>query len=215
MDFFEKINGAYFAFLALLVLTVGMMISLAFYLPFNPSFSIFTNYPCDLSAGPTEAVIAISTGFILCTIFWFFLTLYIARDLKAQEVNNKMVTLFLITQIIAQAWFIIIGSFPLDPAISFAYEMHRIGACFFFSFMAFNLLFLGYLEYKNAEYSNLLAIIGIITGLFSAMFVIGFLIVEYTPIARNPVVYLSVWTTTTFFMLWFIGHGLYFWKKRK
>lgn len=215
MEFFEKINGAYFAFLALLVLTVGMMISLAFYLPFNPSFSIFTNYPCDLSAGPTEAVIAISTGFILSTIFWFFFTLYIARDLKAQEVNNKMVTLFLITGIIAQACFIIIGIFPLDPAISLAYQIHKIGSSFLFSFMAFHFIFIGYLEYKNAEYSNLLAIIGILTGLLCAMFVIGFLIVENTPIARNLVVYLSVWTATTFFMLWLIGHGLYFWKKKK
>jgi hypothetical protein len=81
--------------------------------------------------------------------------------------------------------------------------------------MAFHFIFIGYLEYKNAEYSNLLAIIGIITGLLSAMFAIGFLIVENTPIARNLVVYLSVWTSTTFFMLWLIGKALYFWKKRK
>ena len=215
MEFFEKINGAYFAILSILALLVGMMISLIFYLPFNPSFSIFTNYPCDLTAGPTEALIAISTGFILFAIFWFFLTLYIARDLKAQEVNDKMVTLFLITGIIAQAGFIIIGIFPLDPAINFAYQIHKITSSFLFSFMAFNFIFIGYLEYKNAEYSNLLTIIGIITGLLAAMFAIGFLIVENTPIARNPVVYLSIWTATTFLMLWLIGKGLYFWKKRK
>ena len=81
--------------------------------------------------------------------------------------------------------------------------------------MAINFIIIGYLEYKNAEYSNLLAIIGIITGLLSAMFAIGFLIVENTPIARNSVVYLSVWTATTFFMFWLIGHGLYFWKNKK
>ena len=215
MEFFEKINGAYFAILTVLAFLVPMMISLIFYLPFNPSFSIFTYYPCDIMAGPTEALIAISTGFILTAIFWFFLTLYIARDLKAQEVNNNMTTLFLITGIITQACFIIIGIFPLDPAISLAYQTHRITASFYFSFLAFNSIFLGYLEYKNAEYSNLLAIIGIITGLFSAIMAIGFVIVEYTPIARNPVVYLSVWATSTFFTLWIIGHGLYFWKKRK
>jgi hypothetical membrane protein len=215
VEFFEKINGAYFAILSVLALAVCMMISLAFYLPFNPSFSIFTYYPCDLTAGPTGAVIALSTGFILCSIFWFFLTLYIARDLKAQEVNNKMATLFLITGIMAQACFIIIGIFPLDPAISLAYQIHKITSSFLFSFMAINFILIGYLEYKNAEYSNLLAIIGIITGLLSAMFTIGFLIVENTPIARNSVVYLSVWTATTFFMFWLIGKGLYFWKKRK
>jgi len=54
----------------------------------------------------------------------------------------------------------------------------------------------------------------ILTGIFSGLFAGGFIIQELTPVARNALVYLSVWTFFTFMILWLIGQGIYFWKKR-
>jgi len=215
MGFFEKLNGAYFAFLAFIATGAGLLIALMLYLPFNSSYSIFTNYSCDLQAGPIGAQISYSTGVVLLAIFSIFLMLYITRDLKKNDIDDKLTLIYIITGIIGQIWLIIAGIFPLDPAITLAYEIHRISSSVFFGFMAFNFIWLGYLQYTNTEYSKLIAIIAILAGIFSGLSFGGFIIQEYTPMARNALGYLSVWTLYTFIILWLIGQGIYFWKKGK
>ncbi|MFX1594388.1 MAG: DUF998 domain-containing protein, partial [Promethearchaeota archaeon] len=177
--------------------------------------SIFTNYSCDLQAGPIGAQIAYSTGLILFAIFSIFLMLYITRDLKKNGIDDKLTLIYIITGIIGLIWLIIIGIFPLNPAITLAYEIHRISMCFFFGIIAFNFIWLGYLQYTNAEYSKLIAIIAILVGIISGLSFGSVIIQEYTPVARNALGYLSVWTLYLFIILWSIGQGIYFWKKRK
>ncbi|MFW9948162.1 MAG: hypothetical protein ACFFDX_15160 [Candidatus Odinarchaeota archaeon] len=215
MGFFEKFNGAYFAFLAVIFTGAGLLISLMLYLPFNPSFSIFTNYSCDLQAGPIGAQISYSTGIVLLAIFSIFLMLYITRDLKKNGIVNKLTLIYIITGVIGQIGLILGGIFPLNPAITLAYEIHRIAVCIFLSFMTFNFILLGYLQYTNTEYSKLIAITAILAGIFSGLFFGGFIIQEYTPVARNALVYLIEWTFYVFIILWLIGQGIYFWKKGK
>ncbi|MFX1498016.1 MAG: hypothetical protein ACFFBH_10850 [Promethearchaeota archaeon] len=215
MGFFEKINGAYFAFLAVIATGAGLLIALMLYLPFNSSFSIFTNYSCDLQAGPIGAQISYSTGMVLLAIFTIFLMLYITRDLKKNGIDNKLTLIYIITGVIGLIGLIIVGIFPLNPAITLAYEIHRITVLIFTGFMAFNFIWLGYLQYTNTEYSKLIAIIAILAGIFSGLFFGGFIIQEYTPVVRNAVVYLTEWTFYVFVILWLIGQGVYFWKKRK
>ncbi|MFX0041215.1 MAG: hypothetical protein ACFFAB_17885 [Candidatus Heimdallarchaeota archaeon] len=215
MGFFEKFNGAYFAFLALITTGVGLLVAVILYLPFNPSFSIFTNYSCDLQAGPIGAQISYSTGIVLLAIFTIFLMLYITRDLKKNGIDNKLTLIYIITGVIGQIALIFIGILPLNPAITLAYEIHRILVPIGMGFFAFNYIWLGYLQYPNTEYSKLLAIIAILAGIFSGLFSGGWIIQEYTPVARNALVYLIEWTLYAFIILWLIGQGIYFWKKGK
>ncbi|MFW9773215.1 MAG: hypothetical protein ACFFFB_05055 [Candidatus Heimdallarchaeota archaeon] len=215
MAFFEKINGAYFAFLAFIATGAGLLVALMFYLPFNSSYSIFTNYSCDLQAGPIGALISYSIGLVLLAIFSIFLMLYITRDLKKNGIDDKLTLIYIITGVIGQIWLILIGIFPLNPAITLPYEIHRISMCFFFSIMAFNFIWLGYLQYTNTGYSKLIAIIAILAGIFAGLSFGGVIIQEYTPVARNAFGYLSVWTLYVFIVLWLIGQGIYFWKKGK
>ncbi|MFW9895949.1 MAG: hypothetical protein ACFFD7_09125, partial [Candidatus Thorarchaeota archaeon] len=123
--------------------------------------------------------------------------------------------IYIITGVIGLIGLIIVGIFPLNPVITLAYEIHRIAVTIFTSFLAFNFIWLGYLQYTNTEYSKLIAIIAILTGIFSGLFFGGFIIQEYTPVARNALVYLIEWTYYAFFILWLIGQGIYFWKKGK
>ncbi|MFX0006225.1 MAG: DUF998 domain-containing protein [Promethearchaeota archaeon] len=215
MGFFEKFNSAYFAFLALISAGIGLLIAVILYLPFNPSFSIFTNYSCDLQAGPIGAQISYSTGMVLLAIFTIFLMLYITRDLKKNGIDNKLTLIYIITGVLGLIGLIIVGIFPLNPAITLAYEIHRIAVIIFTGLMAFNFIWLGYLQYTNTEYSKLIAIIAILSGIFSGLFFGGFIIQEYTPVPRNAVVYLIEWTYYALFILWLIGQGIYFWKKGK
>ncbi|MFW9895786.1 MAG: hypothetical protein ACFFD7_08275 [Candidatus Thorarchaeota archaeon] len=215
MGFFEKVNGAYFAFLALISAGVSLLVAVMLYLPFNPSFSIFTNYPCDLQAGPIGALISYSTGIVLLAIFTIFLMLYITRDLKKNGIDNKLTLIYIITGVIGQIVLILGGIFPLNPAITLAYEIHRIAVPVGMGLFAFNYIWLGYLQYPNTEYSKLIAIIAILAGIFSGLFFGGFIIQEYTPVARNALVYLIEWTLYALIILWLIGQGIYFWKKGK
>ncbi|MFW9900572.1 MAG: hypothetical protein ACFFDY_04720, partial [Candidatus Thorarchaeota archaeon] len=190
------------------------LIALMLYLPFNSSFSIFTNYSCDLQAGPIGAQISYSTGIVLLAIFSIFLMLYIIRDLRKNGIDNKLTLIYIITGVIGQIALILVGIFPLNPAITLAYEIHRISVTICMGFFAFNYIWLGYLQYPNTEYSKLLAIIAILAGIFSGLYFGGFIIQEYTPVARNALVYLIEWTLYAFIILWLIGQGTYFLKKK-
>ncbi|MFX1309931.1 MAG: DUF998 domain-containing protein [Promethearchaeota archaeon] len=217
MDFLEKlygkIRGAYFAFLTLLAVGFGIFVALIIYFPVDPTYSIFSNYISDLGAGPIGSTIVFSIGMILGAIFFIFLILYISRYLKNKEEKSQLRWGFQSTGVIAGLGLIMIGIFPLDRTNTFIFTIHFIAALIFFSFLAISFIYLGYIEYKNSEFSTYLSIITFLSGILSAIFVIGFLIQEFELVPPHVFVYLSEWTFFIFVTLWLITHGIYFWKK--
>jgi hypothetical membrane protein len=207
---FEKIKGAYFAFLALIATGFGLFGALFIYLPTNPSFSIFSNYISDLGAGPISARIVFSFGMIFGAIFLIFLVLYIGRYLKKIELNSQFYLLF---GIIAQLGLIVIGLFPLDRLVSSSFLAHSIAAVIFFSFTAISNLFLGYLEFKNENFPKIHAIFSLLTGIFSGIFAIGFILQEFGPITPQSFIFITEWGFFGLTTLWLILHGIFFWKK--
>lgn len=217
MDFLEKlygkIRGAYFAFLTLLAVGFGIFVALIIYFPVDPTYSIFSNYISDLGAGPIGSTIVFSIGMILGAFFFIFLILYISRYLKNKEEKSQLRWGFQSTGVIAGIGLIMIGIFPLDRTNTFIFTIHFIAALIFFSFLAISFIYLGYIEYKNSEFSPYLSIITFLSGILSAIFVIGFLIQEFELVPPHVFVYLSEWTFFIFVTLWLITHGIYFWKK--
>lgn len=212
---FKKIKGFYFTFLTFLAAGFGIFIGLFLHLPVDPSYSILSNYISDISAGPISAKIVFGIGMVLSGLFLIFLIIYITVDLQQKEENKNINRIYLITGIIGGLGLILNGIFPLDPATIFAYEMHRITGIIFFGFTAINLLCFGYIEYKNTEFSKILSIISLITGIISGFFIIGFIIQEYSPIPHQAFVYFTEWGFFGFMTIWLIAHGLYYWKKGK
>ena len=217
MDFLEKlygkIRGAYFAFLTLLAVGFGIFVALIIYFPVDPTYSIFSNYISDLGAGPIGSTIVFSIGMILGAFFFIILILYISRYLKNKEEKSQLRWGFQSTGVIAGIGLIMIGIFPLDRTNTFIFTIHFIAALIFFSFLAISFIYLGYIEYKNSEFSTYLSIITFLSGILSAIFVIGFLIQEFELVPPQVFVYLSEWTFFIFVTLWLITHGIYFWKK--
>ncbi|MFX1591809.1 MAG: DUF998 domain-containing protein [Promethearchaeota archaeon] len=217
MEFLEKlygkIRGAYFAFLTLLAVGFGIFVALIIYFPVDPTYSIFSNYISDLGAGPIGSTIVFSIGMILGAFFFIFLILYISRYLKNKEEKSQLRWGFQSTGVIAGIGLIMIGIFPLDRTNTFIFTIHFIAALIFFSFLAISFIYLGYIEYKNSEFSTYLSIITFLSGILSAIFVIGFLIQEFELVPPQVFVYLSEWTFFIFVTLWLITHGIYFWKK--
>ncbi|UCC19811.1 MAG: DUF998 domain-containing protein [Promethearchaeota archaeon] len=211
--FYSKIKGAYFAFLTLLAVGFGIFVALFIYLPVDPSFSIFSNYISDLGAGPIGSRIIFSIGMILGAVFLIFLILYISVYLKVKEEKYQLIFGYQASGIIAGLGLILIGIFPLDRANFSDFFMHVIGAVIFFSFITISNLYLGYIEYKNSEFSKIIGILSFICGILSAIFIGGFLIQESDLIEPQTFVYLSEWTFLLFITIWLIIHGLYFWRK--
>ena len=212
---YEKINGAYFAFLTLLAVGFGIFVALFIYLPVDPSYSIFSNYISDLGAGPIGSRIVFGIGMILGAIFLIFLILYISMYLKKKEEKSQLIWGFQVPGLIAGIGLILIGIFPLDQPDALAYSVHFFAAVIFFGFMAISNIYLGYIEYKNSEFPKIYAIISFLTGILSAIFIFGFVIQELVPIPKHAFVYLSEWTFLVFVSIWLIIHGIYFWKKRE
>jgi hypothetical membrane protein len=210
---FEKIKGSYFAFITLIAAGFGLFGSLFLYLPENPSFSMISNYISDLSGGPLSARIIWAIGIGFAGLFLMFLIIYISNNLKQKEVSKNLVWIYLITGIIGAIGLILTGVFPLDPAMYFSYEVHRIGGILFFSFSSISFFCLGYIEYKDSILSKVHSVLSLIIGLITAIFIIGFIIQEYSAVPRQPFVYLTEWLFFGVITIWLILHGLSFRKK--
>jgi len=219
MDIFEKvfgkIKGAYFAFLTIIAVGFGIFVALIIYLPVDPSYSILSNYISDLGAGPIGSRIVFSIGMILAGIFMIFLIIFISRYLKGKEEMSQLIWGFQAPGILAELGLILIGIFPLDRAIIYVYSIHLLAAVIFFVFMAISNIYLGYIEYKNSEFSKIMALVSFVSGILSAIFIGGFIIQEPGIIPDQVFVYLSEWTFLVFITIWLIIHGIYFLKERE
>ncbi|TFG22496.1 MAG: DUF998 domain-containing protein [Promethearchaeota archaeon] len=164
----------------------------------------------DIGAGPLEVKIIFGIGMILAAIFLMLLFTYIADFLRKNSIENIIVQTYLIRGIIAEIGLIFIGLFPMDPVLSFAFEIHRIAAIIFFGFTAINSFIFSYLQFKNSEFSMILSVISLITAAFSAEFAIGFAIQEYILLDRVAFIVLSEWGFFGFVSIWLIVHALFF-----
>ena len=210
---FNKINGYYFAFLALFAAGLGLFGALFLYLPEDPTFSMFSNYISDLSGGPLGAKIIWGIGMSFAGLFLILVVIYASNNLKEKGGKNSLIRIYLTTGIIGAIGLILTGLFPLDPSVNFPYEVHRIGGILFFSFSSISFLCLGYIEYKESILSKVHSVLSLIIGLIMAIFIIGFIIQEYSVAPKQPFVYLTEWLFFGLITIWLILHGLSFRKK--
>ena len=71
------------------------------------------------------------------------------------------------------------------------------------------------IEYNNDEFSKIMALVTFLSGIFSALFIGGFVVQETELFPPHVFVYLSEWTFFALITIWLIIHGIYFWKKRE
>lgn len=126
--------------------------------------------------------------------------------------ENKIAQIYLITGIVAEIGLILIGLFPIDLLISYAFEIHQIAAIVCFGSTALNSFIFSYLQFKINEFSMFLSAISLITALFSAIFAIGFTVQEYILLDRVAFIVLSEWGFFGCVNIWLIAHALFFRK---
>jgi len=208
--FFEKINGGYFCIIAVLSLTVLSMIGIALYLPIDPSFGIFTNYMSDLGAGPPGVKLIMLLNGIVGGVLLVIVVLFIGTDLERKNENPRLIKLVVLLGILTAFWFLLVGVFPYDPALPFSFEAHNISAVFCSYSLATMFFLYGFIEYKNQEMANFLALISFLAGVIFGVWITGFTIVIYTAIPSQPFTYAIEWVSFLSLFIWLIVHGLYF-----
>ena len=211
---FDKLNGGYICFIIVTISTVLGYISSYFYLPLNPSYSMFTNYVSDMGAGPIETKITIAVSNTLIGIFLMPLFVFIVRDLEKKDSPKDLKWTILVVGFITSIATILSGFFLLDPADPVAYEVHKILGIIYFCSIAIVMLVYRYLELKLPDFSKLLVIFSIITGILALIFMIGFVIVEYTILPRHALVYFVEHMTFNSLAIWLIAHGIFFLKNK-
>jgi len=211
---FDKFNGAYLFFIIIIVSIVSSIISNIFFLPTNPTFSMFTNYISDMGAGPIETKITMAVGDLFVGILLILLILFIARDMEKKQVNLTGIYVTLTIGIIMAIATIFLGLFPLDPAIPIAFTVHVIVAIIYFGATTFTFIIYGTYQFKLKEFPNYLAILSYISGILAAIFLVGFMIQEFTAVPPQTFVYLVEWIQYYFIAIWAVVHGIYFLRNK-
>jgi len=214
-NFFEKINGGYLCIIAVVILLVLSLTAQSIYLQTDPNFGMFTNYVSDMGAGPPVVKLIMLLLGIIGGGLLILIVLFIGTDLRHKNENPTLIKLVVLLGILAGLWFLLLGFFPYDPALSFSFEMHNIIALLCSSTLAATFFLYAFIEYKNSEIPKKLAPITIIVAALYGTFITSFAIVIYTPISPHPFNYAIEWIAFFSLFFWLIIHGLYFIREKK
>ena len=213
-NFYKVINAGYLCISAVIILLGASLISLALYLPTDPDFGMLTNYISDMAAGPIEVKLIMLIQDVIGGIFLILIFLYIGIDLQQKNEKPIIIKTVVILGMMTAFWFMMLGIFPYDPAIPLSYQTHEVVAiCGSFTLLATFWLY-GIIQYRNSDFSKILPISSILTGLLFGIFIVGFIIVEYTIVPEQAFFYAIEWLAFFCLFFWLIAHGIYFIKQK-
>ena len=177
--------GGIYGILSLIARISGDLLA---YLLF-PGYSIFDNMVSDLGVGPGG--IFFSLGLIISGIVCIPFYIALARSLKSDEINEKMIKVGLIFFYISDITYILLGFFPSIENNYIIYATHGILAVISWLTGIVYLILFSKLMLKNHKYSKFPA--------YSGFCLVGFMILflsTWLPIFE--------WLMTFAFIIWLI-----------
>ena len=208
-NFFEKINGSYFAFLTLICANLGILIGIILYTMVDPSYSLLSNFISDLSIGPNGSNIAYSITMFIMSLPLIPFQLYLVRFLQRRDSNILISWIALIFALISTSSIFLIGLFPMDPAQPLIYQIHIVLAVVLFGTGSIAYALYGYLELVNPEITKLPPLVSFITAIFLGLFCLSFSIETLMNLNYSVFTYLIEWTALGGFSVWLLTHGVY------
>lgn len=209
--FYDRINGGYFAIVAIIVSMILSTISMALYQSVDPMFSMSTNWVSDLATGP-YGYIAIIQAFLFSILMLPFF-LYLARFLEKKGVNKLLAWIVFTTGFIMSLGILFCGVFPLKQPGVLNTE-HVVAAFIYFYGALFFWILLGISEYINPEISRAQAIIAFITVFFWILFVPAVTLLFLNPEINQNIVKSLQWLATIVASFSFLELGIYTVKKK-
>ncbi len=177
--------GGIYGILSLIARISGDLLAYLFF----PGYSIFDNMVSDLGVGPGG--IFFSLGLIISGIVCIPFYIALARSLKSDEINEKMIRMGLIFFYISDITYILLGFFPSVEDNYLIYTAHGILAVISWLTGIVYLILFSKLMLKNHKYSKFPA--------YSGFCLVGFMILflsTWLPIFE--------WLMTFAFIIWLI-----------
>lgn len=211
--FFEKINGSFFALMALLIGFGGSMLAVVLYMMGDPSYSMFNNFISDLSIGPNGSNIVF---FLFMATMPFVISpfyLYFTRSLQRLGASTIVTWIAYGTSVLSSLIQFLTAFFPLDPNNQAVSSTHLFFGILLAVFLGITQIIYSYLEFTQEsvpKYSPILAFISAVLFLLFAFFLF---LGSYTVLFDyNVITYLTEWSAFSVFMIWLLLKGYYFYR---
>lgn len=203
--FNEKVNGAYFGILGILISLISIFLSIFLYLQADPSFSFFTDFISFLGVGPNNSDIVFNIGVIISSPIIMIFYLYLGTFLMSKiEEQKGILSIALVAAVFYGIGNIILAVFTNDLNLS----LHLIGA--YIAFGAYFVLgcIFSYVEMNIPEFNRIIAISGFIPCILLVGHIVLLFILYYTDIFPALPIFIE-WIMFFIIMGWVLLQAFY------
>jgi hypothetical protein len=216
--FLKNFGGDLLGLVAVNILLATLFISIALYIQFDPSFSIFTHYVSGLGGVPKGnlpgatyiSATIYNLGMLMAVPFRVGFVISLVFLVKKMGSNKILTILSFGTSMLASAGWIILGLVPFSSNL----QLHLIGALIYFlGATSFQLIF-AITEFKIKKIPRKLPLLGFLNLLSFSIFSYFLIQVEVmqTPgIAEQPIL---EWIVYVVAIGWVLAHVKYMHNKR-
>lgn len=208
--FYKKINGTYFLFLAIILQQIFGITAMIFYLSFDPTFSMATNWLSDLGTGPYGYIY--NFGMIIANMMYILFFISLSRYLQLKGVKKNLNLICSIFGLGSAIGGILVGLFPIQQAGVMTWPHFITASIFFWSNLGF-WMGLGVIEFSNSEFPKILAYICTITAIFFTIFNVFVNIWVFTSLFKTISI-LMEWLVVYSMVISYIIYGIYFLRNR-
>ena len=197
---FNKTIGSVFGIMAWIVGLLSYTIAISLRIEVDPTFSLSSNYLCDLGIETYDSHFIFSIGCIIkqCFLIPFYLSLVIL--LQKIKYESYLIKIALAASIIYTLSLMIVIPFLLDTNNQFFCSMHGILGFMYFSFGTLAFTLYGIIELSNPKISNVYAMISFITAFFQGLFLFF------------STVYIIEWFSIASDFSWLLTHAIFLLK---
>ncbi|MFX1297208.1 MAG: hypothetical protein ACFFD2_20440 [Promethearchaeota archaeon] len=197
---FYKNSGSIFGIMAWAIGLPCLIIATLLRIEVDSTFSLMSNYICDLGNEFYSSNIIFLAGFILRQIF--LIPFYISFGLLLQKkiYNSYLIKGAITAAVISNLGLAFLIPFLVDPNNQFFCNMHGILGFIYFSFGILAFTLYGIIELTNPKISNFYSVISFITAFLQGLFLFF------------PTIYIVEWFFIASEFTWVLIHAVYLFK---
>ncbi|MFX0024990.1 MAG: hypothetical protein ACFE8M_01140 [Candidatus Hermodarchaeota archaeon] len=195
-----KISGSIFGIMALAIGLPCLIIATILRIEVDPTFSLMSNYICDLGDEFYSSNNIFLIGFILRQIFLipFYISFGILLQKKIYE--SYLIKGAMTASVISNLSLAFVLPFLVDPKNQFFCNMHGLLGFIYFSFGSLAFTLYGIIELSNPKISNYYSLISFITAFLQGLFLFF------------PMIYLIEWFFIASEFSWVLIHAVFLFK---
>ena len=199
-NIFNRIIGSISGIMALIIGVPCLIVATFLRIEVDPTFSLTSNYICDLGDEFYNSHYIFIIGFILKQIF--LIPFYISFGILLQKkiYDSYLIKGAIMAAVISNLSLAVLIPFLLDPNNHFFCNMHGLLGFIYFSFGILAFTLYGIIELSNPKISNFYTVISFITAFLQGLFLFF------------PTIYIIEWFFITSEFSWVLIHAVFLFK---